>query len=71
MRDVIPEMTDDEAPTQRQVLDASIELWRTDALGLSSQNAWEDSVNFMQDSGFLENPVAVDELFTNQFVEAP
>lgn len=71
VRDVIPEITDDEAPTQRQVLDASIELWRTDALGLSSQQAWEDSVNFMQETGLLENTVAVDELYTNQFVEAP
>lgn len=71
VREVIPEMTDDEAPTQRQILDASIELWRTDALGLSSKNAWEDSINFMQDTGLLENTVEVDELYTNQFVEAP
>ena len=71
VREVIPEMTDDEAPTQRQVLDASIELWRSDALGLSSQQAWEDSVNFMQETGLLENPVTVDELYTNKFVEAP
>lgn len=71
VREVIPEMTDDEAPTQRQVLDASIELWRTNGLGLSSRQAWEDSVTFMQETGLLENTVAVDELYTNQFVESP
>lgn len=70
VREIIPEMTDDEAPTQRQVLEASIELWRSDAPGLSSQQAWQDSVDFMQETGLLENTVAVDEFYTNKFVEA-
>ena len=69
VRQVIPEMTDDDAPTQRQVLDASIELWRTDSLGVSSEQAWQDSVKFMQQTGLLENEVEVNQLYTNQFVQ--
>lgn len=69
VRQVIPEITDEDAPVQRQVLDASVELWRSDNPGLSSAQAWQDSVNFMQATGLLENQVAADSLFTNQFVE--
>ncbi|RME98688.1 MAG: hypothetical protein D6768_16755 [Chloroflexi bacterium] len=68
-RQVIPEITDEDAPVQRQVLDASIELWRSDNLGQTSMQAWQDSVDFMRSTGLLEKDVAVDSLFTNQFVE--
>jgi len=68
-RSVIPEMTDEEAPVQRQVLDASIELWRSNKLGVSSREAWQESVDFMQKTGLLENPINVDTCFTNKFVE--
>jgi NitT/TauT family transport system substrate-binding protein len=69
VRQVIPEMSDEDAPTQRQVLAASIELWRTDQLGQSSQQAWQDSVDFMQAAGLLEGTVEVGQLYTNKFVE--
>jgi ABC-type nitrate/sulfonate/bicarbonate transport system substrate-binding protein len=70
VRETIPEMTDDEAPTQRQVLDASIELWRGGRPGLSDRQAWQDSVDFMVETGLLENTIAVDELFSNEFVDS-
>ncbi len=70
VRQVIPEMTDEDAPVQRQVLAASIELWRSDQLGLSSRQAWQDSVDFMQTAGLLEGAVEVDQLYTNRFVDA-
>jgi NitT/TauT family transport system substrate-binding protein len=70
VRTIIPEMTDEDAPIQRQVLDASIELWRSDNLGLSNEQHWQDSVDFMQETGLLENPVEVDTLFSNQFVQS-
>ena len=70
-RQIIPEITDEEAPTQRQVLDASISLWRTDTPGISNPDAWRDSVDFMLASGLLtaESNINVDRLFTNKFVE--
>jgi NitT/TauT family transport system substrate-binding protein len=69
VRRVIPEISDEDAPTQRQVLDASIELWRSDELGVSSQQAWQDSVDFMKETGLLENNVEPETLYTNKFVE--
>lgn len=71
VRQVIPEITDEEAPIQRQVLDASIKLWRSDQLGLSSQEAWQDSVDFMKKIGLIgaSDLVEVESLYTNKFVE--
>lgn len=71
VRKVMPEMTDADAPVQRQVLEASIELWRSDQPGLSSPQAWQESVDFMRETGLLEadSQIEVDKLYANQFVE--
>jgi NitT/TauT family transport system substrate-binding protein len=68
----IPEMTDEDAPVQRQVLDASIELWRTDQPGFSRDQAWQDSLDFMRASGLLDDAgeLNVEQLYTNEFVES-
>ncbi len=68
-RQVVPEITDEAAPIQRQVLEASIELWKSDQPGVSSAQAWQDSVDFMTKTGLLEKPIEVEQLYTNQFVE--
>jgi len=69
VREAIPEMTDEDAPVQRMVLARSIELWQNDQLGLSSPEAWTKSVDFMFAAGLIESAVAVDTLYTNEFVE--
>lgn len=69
VRGFIPEMTDEDAPTQRAVLDASIELWRTDQPGISSDEAWQVSADFMRNSGLVDSAVEVDKLYTNEFVK--
>jgi len=68
-RQAVPEITDEDAPTQRAVLEASIGLWRSDQPGLSDRQAWSDSVEFMQNTGLVEEPVDVETLYTNQFLE--
>jgi NitT/TauT family transport system substrate-binding protein len=68
VRDIIPEITDAEAPTQRQVLEASIGLWQSETPGLSKQRAWQDSVDFMVETGLLEDGVEIETLYTNDFV---
>ncbi len=68
-RTFIPDMTDDDAPTQRKVLDASIELWRTDAPGITGPQNWADSVEFMRQSGLIETDVNAEAMYSNQFVE--
>jgi len=67
-REVVPEITDEDAPTQRAVLDASIALWRSNRPGISDPQAWSDSVQFMLDTGLIESPLDVETLYTNQFV---
>jgi NitT/TauT family transport system substrate-binding protein len=53
-RTIIPEMTDADAPTQREVLDTSIELWRSEQPGHSDRESWQESVDFMTATGMLE-----------------
>ncbi len=69
VRQSIPELTDDVAPVQRAVLDASLGLWRTDQLGLSDRRAWLDTVEVMKAAGLIESSLDVDTLYTNKFVE--
>jgi NitT/TauT family transport system substrate-binding protein len=69
VREVIPEMTDEEAPTQRQVLEVSLQLWQSDQPGLSSQEDWQASVDFMAKTGLLEKDIEIQKLYTNQFIE--
>ncbi len=69
VREFVPEITDEDAPIQRLVLERSIELWRSDQPGLSSASAWKNSADFMLAAGIIETPVEVEELYTNEFVE--
>jgi NitT/TauT family transport system substrate-binding protein len=68
-RQAVPEITDEDAPTQRAVLEASIALWRSDQPGISDHQAWSDSVEFMLATGLVESPIDVDSLYTNEFVK--
>jgi len=68
-RTFIPEMSDDDAAIQKKVLAASIELWQSDTPGQTTADAWQTSATFMQETGLIETEVAIDNLYTNQFVE--
>ncbi len=67
-REFIPDMSDEDAPTQKLVLEASIELWQSDSLGRSSEQAWADSTAFMLETGLIESEVDVPSMFTNEFL---
>lgn len=69
VRQVIPEITDDKAPTQRKVLEDSIALWQSDKLGESSPQAWQESIEFMSKTGLLEKTLQPETLYTNKFIE--
>lgn len=68
-RQVVPEITDEQAPVQRAVLDASLALWRADQLGRSDPQAWSDTLTVMKTAGMIEKAPEVTTLYTNQFVE--
>lgn len=65
----IPEMKSTDIPLQKAVLLKSVEVWRSDRLGESSQAAWQASVDFMKAVGLIQEAPAVNQLFTNRFVE--
>ncbi len=68
-RKIIPEITDEAATAQYQVLLASAKLWESDKMGVSTRKSWKDSVEFMKKTGLVTKPVSIDDLYDNQFVE--
>ncbi|MBN2547801.1 MAG: ABC transporter substrate-binding protein [Anaerolineales bacterium] len=54
---------------QKQVLISSIEFWKTDALGKSDLEAWENMQAVLLEMELLKQPVDLEKAFTNQFVE--
>lgn len=53
---------------QRQVLDASIEFWRSDRPGYSDPAAWENMHGLLLEMGLLSEPVEVSAAFTNEYL---
>lgn len=64
-------ITDENAASQRAVLDASLEFWRNDTLGLVPDSAWQSSQDFMVEAGLLTNPAPLEEVYTNEFLPQP
>ncbi|MCI0396876.1 MAG: ABC transporter substrate-binding protein [Chloroflexi bacterium] len=57
--------------SRRNVLDASIELWQTDNLGITDPASWERTQQVLLEIGFLDAPLAdLSVVYTNEFVEA-
>ncbi|GIV85103.1 MAG: riboflavin-binding protein RibY [Candidatus Roseilinea sp.] len=55
-------------PIQKQVLLATIELMRSERLGISSPQAWENTQNTLLAMGQIKQKLDVNEFFTNEFV---
>lgn len=53
---------------QRDILLASMEYWRTDKPGVSNIEAWQNMQQVMLDMGLLQQPLDLNQAFTNQFV---
>jgi len=56
------------AVIQRQVLEATLEFWRAEQLGVSEPEAWENMQKVLLDMGLLSNPMDLNQAFTNDFV---
>lgn len=54
---------------QRQVLEASIELWRADSPGMSNPADWETTLEVLRQMDLLVGEMQPDEVYTNRFVE--
>jgi NitT/TauT family transport system substrate-binding protein len=64
----IPNFSDLDANVQKQVLDTSIEQWKTDRLGYSDPQAWENMQNVLLDMGLISEQQDLSKAFTNEFV---
>lgn len=53
---------------QKQVLAASIELWKAERLGYIDARAWENMQTVLLDMGLLTEPLDVRQAFTNEFI---
>lgn len=56
------------AEVQRAVLQAAIELWQTDEVGVASEAAWQEAAEFMFAAGLIDTEVDAASAFTNRFV---
>ncbi len=59
---------EENAATQRAVLEATIEYWRTPDPGRFDAKAWEEAQNVMLEAGLIEETMPVEALFTSAFV---
>jgi NitT/TauT family transport system substrate-binding protein len=54
---------------QMAILEASIEYWKTNDLGVSRPDAWENMQQTLLDMGLLKEPIDLNKAYTNQFVK--
>jgi len=64
----IPNFADLDADVQKQVLETSIEQWKTERLGYSDPQAWENMQNVLLDMGLITEKQDLNKAFTNEFI---
>jgi len=64
----IPNLTQADAPTQKQILSASIDLWKTERLGYSDPQSWQNMQDTLLKMKLLKQPLDLTQAFTNQFI---
>jgi putative riboflavin transport system substrate-binding protein len=57
-----------DADVQKQVLTTSVEQWKTDRLGYSDPQAWENMQDVLLDMGLLTEKMDLTKAFTNEFI---
>jgi NitT/TauT family transport system substrate-binding protein len=55
---------------QRAVLEASLQVWQAPKLGMSAAEAWSNTHEVLLAIDFIQEPVDLTAVWTNQFVEA-
>lgn len=64
----IPNFSELDEGVQKQVLEVSIEQWKTERLGYSDPQAWENMQDVLLDMGLIAEPLDLSKAFTNEFV---
>jgi NitT/TauT family transport system substrate-binding protein len=53
---------------QKEILAASIELWKAELLGFSNLNAWVNMNNLLINMKLLKKPLDITPMFSNEFL---
>jgi NitT/TauT family transport system substrate-binding protein len=69
----VPEAGGDQTKVNRAIFDESLKLWQADqpVLGVSDPAMWQQAATFMKQTGLIDQAVAAQDLYTNQFVTKP
>jgi NitT/TauT family transport system substrate-binding protein len=57
----------DDQVVQREVLDSTMEFWKTDQPGISDPAAWQNMQQVLLDMGLLTQPLDLSKAYTDQF----
>lgn len=69
VEDYIPDLSADQHPIQRQVLENALDLWRSEALGVTNPDAWDATQAILLDAELLEQPLAdLSAAYTTRFL---
>src|SRR5512146_875411 len=64
----VPNLSTQNGTIQKEILNRTIELWKTSHLGLSDAQAWQNMQQTLLKMGLLKQPLDVSKAFTNEFV---
>jgi NitT/TauT family transport system substrate-binding protein len=64
----IPNFADLDEKVQKEILNTSIEQWKTDRLGYSDPQAWENMQNVLLEMGLIPDNMDLSKAFTNEFI---
>lgn len=64
----IPNFADLDANVQKQILQTSIELWKTQRLGYSDPQAWENMQDVLLEMGLITAKMDLSKAYTNEFI---
>ncbi len=64
----VPDLSKADSATQMEVLTRSIALWKTDRLGYSDPQAWQNMQDTLLKMKLLKQPLDLGQAYTNQFI---
>ena len=64
----IPNFADLDKTVQKEILATSIDMWKTERLGYSDPQAWENMQDVLLEMGLVTEKTDLSKAFTNQFV---